>query len=130
MTDRKREDDDAKETLQRMSMDVLRAICAHDTAALALGMTDDFVFLGVGQRQDRREFLEAVGAGEFRTIDATFEHFDVEILGDAAVVSGVQRVTVALAGGSKAVSRAAFTDVFVRRWEGWLLRVACSNELP
>lgn len=64
----------------------------------------------------------------FETVSATFESIEVEVLGESGVVAGVQRVEVLL-DGVQAVSRAAFTDVFVYQEGRWLLRVASSAEL-
>ena len=119
----------AKETLLRLSADILHAICTHDGPKLATYLSADFVLLGSGERQNRDTFLESVSNADFHVFDRLFEIIDVELFGNTAVVSGIQRVTVRGDGEMSIVSRAAFTDVFVNQDTNWLLRVACSHEL-
>ncbi|HYG65089.1 MAG TPA: nuclear transport factor 2 family protein [Thermoanaerobaculia bacterium] len=119
---------EAKEALLDASNLILRAICSHDAAALSEHLAPDFWLLGSGARQDRDGFLEAVRTGDFLTLGASFETIDVEVLGDTAVVAGVQRVEVQV-GSERAVSRSVFTDVFVLQGGLWLLRVVRSLEL-
>lgn len=113
----------------RISADVLDAICAHDGRRLSTWLSADFTLLGSGQRQTREAFLEVVNGADFQVIDKSFETIEVELLGDTAVVAGIQRVTVRGDGDTPIVSRAAFTDVFVLQERTWRLRVACSEEL-
>lgn len=113
----------------RLSQVVLRAICSHDQQALEPILSPNFVLLGDSQRLDRRAVLEAVGSAGFVAIDADFETIDVELLGTVAVAAGVQRVEVELPGGSRAVSRGVFTDIFVKKSGRWRLRLAHSMEL-
>ena len=119
----------AKETLLRFSADILDAICTHDGPRLATFLSADFALLGSGERQNRDTFLESVLSADFHALDWMFEIIDVELLGNTAVVSGIQRVTVQGDGEASIVSRAAFTDVFVFQDTNWLVRVACSHEL-
>ena len=119
----------ARDELLDASDLILRAICAHDAAALSELMTADFVLLGSGARHGRGEFLEAVRTGELVSLGAAFETIDVEVLGDTAVVAGVQRVEVQAGSDDRVVSRSVFTDVFVQQGGRWLLRVAHSLEL-
>ena len=119
----------AKETLLRLSADILHAICTHDGPRLATYLSADFTLLGSGQRQNRDSFLESVISANFHVLDRLFEVIEVELFGDTAVVSGIQRVTVQGEGQQSVVSRAAFTDVFVYHDMNWLVRVACSHEL-
>ena len=119
----------AKETLLRLSADILHAICTHDGPLLATYLSADFVLLGSGQRQNRDTFLESMMSADFHAFDWIFEIIEVELLGTTAVVSGIQRVTVQGDGEMRIVSRAAFTDVFVYHDMNWLVRVACSQEL-
>lgn len=114
--------------LLRVSEDVLQAIAAHDAHSLSHHLAADFVLLSGPSRVDRHSFLEGVRNATFETVSATFDSIEVEVLGESGVVAGVQRVEVLL-DGVQAVSRAAFTDVFVYQEGRWLLRVASSAEL-
>ncbi|MEM8996154.1 MAG: nuclear transport factor 2 family protein [Acidobacteriota bacterium] len=116
------------EDLLRISDAILQAICAHDAEALAPHLTSDFALLSGAARQDRASFLEGVGAADFTAREAGFESIQVELMGETAVVGGVQCVEVEQ-GPEVLESRAAFTDVFVREGGRWRLRVAVSVEL-
>ena len=119
----------ARETLLRLSADVLHAICTHDGPLLATYLSTEFAILSSGQRQNRDSFLESVISADFHALDRIFEIIEVELIGNTAVVSGIQRVNVQGDGEMSIVSRAAFTDVFVYQDTNWLLRFACSHEL-
>ncbi|MEM1178409.1 MAG: nuclear transport factor 2 family protein [Acidobacteriota bacterium] len=99
--------------LLRISDAILQAICSQDAETLSLYLTDDFVLLSGDVRQGREAFLEGVGAAQFTALEAAFESIQVEPLGTTAVVAGVQRVDVEQ-GSEVLMSRASFTDVFVR----------------
>lgn len=114
--------------LLRVCEAVLQAIAAHDADSVGRHLAVDFVLLSGPSRVDRDSFLEGVREASFETVSATFESVEIEILGEYAVVAGVQRVEVLL-DGVRAVSRAAFTDVFVYQTGRWLLRVASSAEI-
>lgn len=118
-----------KDTLLRLSADVLHAICTHDGLRLATFLSADFALLGAGQRQNRDSFIEFAVNADFHALDWEFEMIDIEVFGNTAVVSGIQRVTVQGDDEKSIVSRAAFTDVFIYQDKNWLVRVACSHEL-
>ena len=122
-------EESTKETLLRLSAEVLHAICSHDGPLLATYLSADFAIMGSGQCQYRDTFLESVIGEDFHVLDKMFEIIEVELLGNTAVVSGIQRVMVKVDSDKNLVSRAAFTDVFVYEDSNWLLRVACSHEL-
>jgi hypothetical protein len=58
----------------------------------------------------------------------SFDVLSVDVFGDTAVVCGVQRAVVRLQSG-EVTGRSAFTDVFVRHLNRWLLRLATSVDL-
>lgn len=113
----------------RLSEAILGAICSHDSSALEPILASDFVFIGDSQRLDRGAFLEGIRSGDFVALESGFESIHIEVLGPVAVAAGIQRVEVRLSDGTRGLSRAAFTDVFVREGTAWLLRLAHSVEL-
>ena len=115
--------------LLRLSELILKAICDHDAKALEAILAPDFIFIGDSQRLERGGFLDGVGAGGFVSVAQVFESIEIEILGTTAVAAGIQRVDVELPGGIRAVSRACFTDIFIKGDTGWRVRLAHSVEL-
>ena len=113
-----------------MSERLLSAIVSRDAAVLEELLDPEFAhFDSTGGKTERREFIAQVLGSSFTVFDATFESLAVDVVGDFAVVNGVQRAEVALGTGERIVSRGAFTDVFVASERGWRIRVARSVEL-
>lgn len=121
--------DTVRSEVLRLSELILRAICSHDPITLEALLASDFIFIGDSKRLDRGAFLEAVGAGGFLAIEHGFDSIEVEMLGAVAAAAGIQRVEVELPDGTRAVSRACFTDVFIKDVAEWRLRLAHSVEL-
>jgi hypothetical protein len=118
------------EELVRVSERLLSAIVSRDAAVLEELLDPEFAhFDATGGKTERRDFIEQVLGSSFTIFDAAFESLAVDVVGDFAVVNGVQRAEVALGTGERIVSRGAFTDVFVASERGWRIRVARSVEL-
>lgn len=118
------------EDLVRVSERLLTAIVGREAAVLEEMLDPEFAhFDAAGTRTERREFIAQVLASEFTVLDAGFETLAVDVVGDFAVVNGVQRAEVSLGTGERIVSRGAFTDVFVASESGWRIRVARSVDL-
>jgi len=116
--------------LVRVSERLLSAIVSRDAAALDDLLAPEFVhFDGAGTRTERGEFIAQVLGSTYRVVHAGFESLAVDVVGELAVVNGVQRAEVALGAGERVVSRGAFTDVFVATPAGWRIRVARSVDL-
>ena len=81
--------------------------------------------------QDRSSFLAAIRDMPFQILEIRGEDVRVRVLGDIALVSGVQRARVAMPDNGAIVNAAtAFVDAFARTDEGWRLLHAVSVELP
>ncbi len=91
----------------------------------------DFVQISeAGVRTGREAFLAAVVSGNFQIRELSFDFLSVDVFGSAGIACGVQRAAVQLANGEGVIGRTAFTDVFVKAGDRWLLRVATSADLP
>lgn len=109
---------------------IFAAIRARDSAALAAELATDFVHSAVGQPdQGRDAFLKAIGEMPYRILEIAGQDLRVRVMGDVAVLSGVQRARVALPDG-EVIAATAFVDLFARLTSGWRLRHAVSAELP
>lgn len=122
-------DDDL--ALRAVEERVFQALRARDGEALARELDAGFVHSSPGSPdQDREAFLQGVREMPFRILEIGAEDLAVRVLGDVALVSGVQRARVALEDGQTADAATAFVDLFVRRGGGWRLQHAVSFELP
>lgn len=105
------------------------AIKTRDIPALEAELTEDFVHSALGGAEnDRQTFLEGVRSMTVRILDLTGQDLRVRVLGDMALLAGIQQAVVALDDGKTVKARTAFVDVFVRTGKGWRLRHAV--ELP
>jgi ketosteroid isomerase-like protein len=105
------------------------AIKAQDIPALEAELTEDFVHSALGGAEnDRQAFLEGIRNMPYRVLELSGQDLRVRILGDMALLAGIQQARVALDEEKNLTARTAFVDVFVRTGEGWRLRHAV--ELP
>ncbi len=117
--------------LTDISHRLLTAIRGRDPNTLDRVLHGEFVQINeAGVRTKRDAFITAVVTSGDEISDLSFDFLSVDVVGDAAVVCGVQRAVIRLPGGENLTGRSAFTDLFVRGASGWLLRVATSADLP
>ena len=110
---------------------IIAAIASRDIAGLESELSDDFVHTTIGGVEQRRSaFLEAIRDMPYRILELRGESLQVRVLGDIAILSGVQRARVALPDGSVVTGANAFVDIFASTPAGWRLRHACSVDLP
>ena len=110
---------------------IFAAIMARDAIALERELAADFILSSPGKlEQNREDFLQAIALMPYRILEVGGEDIRCRLLGDVAVLSGVQRARVEIAPGHVVVARTAFADLFVREGDSWRLRHAFSVELP
>ena len=118
------------EDLVRVSERLLSAIVSRDAAVLEELLAPEFVHLDAsGTRTERGEFIAQVLGSTYEVVHAGFDSLSVDVVGEIAVVNGVQRAEVDLGPGEPVVSRGAFTDIFVATPSGWRIRLARSVDL-
>jgi ketosteroid isomerase-like protein len=109
---------------------IFRAIEAKDAAALEPILADDFVFRDSrGGDLTRAEFLKNVASIPAKIESVRGEHLKVDVYGDTAILTGLQRAAVT-ADGKQAASHGAFADVFMKRGGRWQLVLAHSVDVP
>ena len=107
------------------------AIMARDASALEGELAADFILSSPGKPDQARDaFLRAIASMPYRILEVGGEDIRCRLLGDVAVLSGVQRARVEIAPGNVVVARTAFADLFIREGDSWRLRHAFSVELP
>jgi ketosteroid isomerase-like protein len=121
----------AEAQLLAASERIFAAIQAHSGARVAEELAGDFVHTTVGgEEQDRAAFLKGIEEMPYRILEIRGEGLRVRVLGETAVVTGIQQVRVELPEGKVVRGAGAFVDLFVRAGEGWRLRHAVAVELP
>lgn len=118
--------------LIEISEAIASAIARGDAATLQNFLHPGFTYLDAGGKQSREAFLQAISSATYRILSIRLENLVIEEDVDAglAIVTGVQHARVELAEGQQVDSRGAFTDVFVKQGDAWILRAATSTELP
>jgi ketosteroid isomerase-like protein len=115
--------------LTEISHQLLTAIRGRDANTLDRLLHGEFAQISeAGVRTKRDAFITAI-ATSIEITALSFDFLSVDVFGDTAVVCGVQRAVVRLQSGEEITSRSAFTDVFVKNLNRWLLRLATSVDL-
>ena len=110
---------------------IITAIRTRDVAALERELASGFVHTTLGgEEQDRAAFLHAIGAMPFRILALNGEGIRFRLLGEVAILTGLQRGLVELPEGGVVTSLGAFVDVFANVNGRWLLAQAVSVDLP
>jgi ketosteroid isomerase-like protein len=118
-------------TILQIERQTMKAIKQKDTATLSNILAEDFTHrTPAGQDADRSEFLKGISELPLEVLSISGDNLKVNVYGDMAVLTGVQRVKVRDAEGKEESGAGAFTDVFVKRQENWLMVLAYSVDLP
>jgi len=116
--------------LTEISHQLLTAIRGRDPNTLDRLLHGEFAQISeAGVRTKRDAFMTAIATSSFEITALSFDVLSVDVFGDTAVVCGVQRAVVRLQSGEEVTGRSAFTDVFVKSLNRWLLRLATSVDL-
>jgi ketosteroid isomerase-like protein len=115
----------------QIEQQVFTAIQQKDTETLAGILSEDFVHRSPdGSEIDKGQFLKNITAVPVTVVSIAGEHQKVSVYGDVAVLTGVQRAAWKQSETEKGVTSGAFTEVFVRRGDRWLMVLAYSVDLP
>ena len=118
------------ESILRLERETMDAIRAKDAQALEHVLAADFVYRAPGAELSRAEFLQNVASFPGRILSVEGSELRVNVYGDTAVLTGVQRSRVRTDDGVEHSSTVAFTDVFVKQDGRWRLALAYGVELP
>ncbi|HET7219892.1 MAG TPA: nuclear transport factor 2 family protein [Vicinamibacterales bacterium] len=115
-------------SVEKCARDIAAAIGRRDRAALASLLSPEFVHRTPGAGvTTAAEFLAAVEQIPGEILSVTLEHVAVDVVGAAALASGVQHARVRV-DGQVIDDRRVFADWFVLENGEWRLRAAV--ELP
>jgi hypothetical protein len=113
-----------------LEKETFEAIRKKDAPTLGRILDDQFVYRSPhGTDVCKADFIEAVTGLPVMILSIWGEHLQVNIYGEAAVLTGVQHAKVLTEDGTEAVSSVAFTDVFIKRLNGWAMALAFGVEL-
>lgn len=119
------------ETILQLARDIMAAIKTKDTAALEPLVGDEFIYrTHFGAESNKTEFLQSIAVIPVEIVSIEGEELKVNVYGDTAIVTGVQRAQARLPEGEMDESAVAFTDVLVRRNGKWVLVLAYGIDLP
>jgi ketosteroid isomerase-like protein len=120
----------AKAILQ-IESNIMAAIKAKDAASLGPMLADEFIYrTHFGAESNKDEFLESIAAFPIEILSLRGDELKVNVYGEMAVLTGIQRAEARVPEGEAEESAVAFTDVFVCRDGRWLMVQAYGVELP
>lgn len=104
-----------------------RALSARDTAFFRRILGDDFVGTGGAELRSKSVVIAELARGAGRMPVPRLEHTQVRLYGDVAVVTGIAAYD---AESGVSGSRTRFTEVWVKRGEGWQAVHGHYNAVP
>lgn len=125
------EHEDIEEIILGIEQEVFTALQHKDVDSLARFLAIDFVHRSPdGSESGKEEFLRSISGMPVEVISVRGEHQNVDLYGEMAVLTGVQRAEWRQGDVATGVSSVAFTDVFAKRGNTWLMVLAYGVELP
>lgn len=119
-----------EEIILGIEREVFAAIQQKDVESFGRFLAEEFIHRSPdGAELNKEDFLKGIAALPVNVRSVRGEHQRVSVFGEVAVLTGVQRAEWEL-GEEKGLSSGAFTDVFVRRGDEWLMVLAYSVDLP
>jgi ketosteroid isomerase-like protein len=121
---------DDQRAILALEAETFEAIRNQDAAALSLILDDEFTYRSPhAPDAGKAEFIKAATSLIVKLLSVWGENLRVNIYGETAVLTGTQHAKVRLENGQEAVSSVAFTDIFVKRVNGWAMTLAFGVEL-
>ncbi len=122
---------EAQRAVLQLEEEIFVAVKDRDAKALALVLTDDFVYRSPGHQEVARDdFLKLIASFPIEIISIRGEEMKVNVYGDTAVLTGLQIAKILDGKGEERFSAVMFTDVFVKRNGQWMLSLAHAVDLP
>lgn len=119
-----------EQLLLGIGQEIFSAIQRKDAESFGRFLADDFVHRSRdGAATGKADFLRGVRELPVEILSISGENERVDVYGEVAVVTGVQRAEWRQGDGAEGVSLGAFTDVFCRREGKWMLVLAYNVDL-
>ncbi len=123
-------DADAGQIILGIEQQVFTAIKHKDVDTLGRFLAEEFVHRSPdGTASAKPEFLRNVAAMPVEVVSIGGAHQNVDIYGQVAVLTGVQRAAWRQDDGTEGISLLPFTDVFEWRGDKWLMVLAYTMEI-
>lgn len=121
---------DTRETIRLLESRRYRAMCEGDANTLGELLADSLVYThSYGGADGKSSYLDGIRSKKwvYRAIERPIE--DIQIHGDCAVVTGQVRIEL-LSDGKPKTLNSRFTNVWVKRPQGWQMVAWQSTPLP
>ena len=119
------------ELILGLERDIMDAIRSKNTTALAPMLADEFIYrTHFGAEASKPDFLQSIATFPMEILSLEGDELNVNIYGETAILTGVQRAQARPPEGQPEESCVAFTDVFVKVEGKWLMVLAYAVELP
>jgi ketosteroid isomerase-like protein len=110
--------------------EIFDAVKSRDAKALERVLTDDFIYRSPGQEVGKDNFLELCATFPYEIASIRGEELKVNVYDGLAVVTGLQFAKTKGDDRKEETSVVAFTDVFVKQKDKWMLSLAHAVDLP
>ena len=122
--------DDEKAAVVQASLAMADAISKKDVDAIATLLAPGFVHRSPGgDPTDRERFIEGIRQIPGEIVFVKLESVQIDVVGDGAIATGIQRARVRI-DGQDIDDRRAFVDWFVRHDGTWKFRLAVDLPAP
>lgn len=122
--------EDIEKVLLGIGQKIFSAIQHKDAESFGRFLANDFVHRSRdGSATGKAEFLRGISELPVEILSVSGENERVDVYGEVAVVTGVQRAEWRQGDGVEGVSLGAFTDVFAHREGKWMLVLAYNVDL-
>jgi ketosteroid isomerase-like protein len=121
---------EAQQAILLLEEEIFGAVKGRDASVLERVLTEDFVYRSPGQEVTKDDFLKLCAKFPCEIISIRGEELKVNVYGNLAVVTGLQIAKTASGEGKEETSAVAFTDVFVKQKDKWMLSLAHAVDLP
>jgi ketosteroid isomerase-like protein len=121
---------DSRDTIRLLESRRYRAMCEADAKTLEELLADSLVYThSYGGADTKASYLDGIRSKKwvYQEVERPIE--DIQVHGDCAVVTGQVRIQL-LSGGQPKKLNSRFTNVWVKRPQGWQMVAWQSTPLP
>ena len=121
---------DSRDTIRLLESRRYRAMCEADAKTLEELLADSLVYThSYGGADTKASYLDGIRSKKwvYQEVERPIE--DIQVHGDCAIVTGQVRIQL-LSGGQPKKLNSRFTNVWVKRPQGWQMVAWQSTPLP
>jgi ketosteroid isomerase-like protein len=120
---------ETQQAILLLEEEIFGAVKRRDASVLERVLTDDFIYRSPGKEVGRDDFLKLCANFPYEITSIRGDDLKVNVYENLAVVTGLQFAKTKGDEG-KEESVVAFTDVFVKQNDKWMLSLAHAVDLP